>query len=79
MWALINNIFIFIVEKGKILFLIVSIAVLIEGLLYILFPEKIKRVVQDCPSSLFRAIGALIALIGAILILLYIRILNIIL
>lgn len=40
----IGDVFTFIVNKGRILFLIISIAVLIEEMLYLFFPKTIKRV-----------------------------------
>lgn len=76
MRSFIGDIFSLIVNKGRILFLVISIAVLIEGMLYLFFPQKIKRVVEECPLFLFRILGGLAIIFGIILIFLYIEILR---
>lgn len=76
MRSLMGDIFTFVVKKGRILFLLVNIAVLIEGMLYLLFPQKIKRVVEKCPLLLFRIFGGLAIIFGLMLLYLYIEILS---
>jgi len=71
MWEFTANIGAFLVRRARVLFLIVSILVLAEGLLYIFFPQKIKKIIKDCPVPIFRLAGGLIVIIGVILILLY--------
>lgn len=75
MGPLIDNIFSFFVRQGKTLFLLVSILITLEGLLYIFFPEKIKEIIKNAPLRLFRSLGILVLGIGIILIMLYSRIL----
>ena len=55
--------------------MIVSVAVLAEGIVYVFFPQKIKKVIEGCPLSLFRIIGVSIIILGAVLFYLYFRIL----
>jgi uncharacterized protein YjeT (DUF2065 family) len=76
MSKLLGDIFTFIVEKGKMLFLIVSIAILFEGAIYLIFPKKIKRILEDIPLSLLRIFGGLEIIFGIILILFYLEILR---
>lgn len=76
MSSIIGDIFTFLVDKARILFLLISVAALIEGLLYLFFPEKVKRVVQECPVYLFRIVGGLVVALGLTLIYLYIKILS---
>ena len=76
MFILIGNIFSFIVDKAKILFLIISIAVLLEGLLYFFFPRRVKRVVEECPLFLFRILGGLAITFGLMLLYLYTEVLR---
>lgn len=74
MESIIADIFAFVIDKGKILFLIISIAVLLEGMFYLFFPKKIKMVVQECPVYLFRIFGGLAIIFGIILTFLYLEI-----
>ncbi|MBA2124493.1 hypothetical protein B9J78_06155 [bacterium Unc6] len=76
MQSIIADIFTFIVDEGRILFLLISIAVLLEGLLYLFFPRRVKRVVEECPLFLFRILGGLAIIFGLILFYLYIEILS---
>jgi len=71
MRTFLGSIFTFILERARILFLLISILILIEGMLYIFFPKKIKRIVEECPLYLFRLLGGLIVILGLILIYLY--------
>ncbi len=76
MQSIIADVFTFIVDRGRILFLIISIAVLIEGLLYLFFPQKVKKVVAECPLFLFRVLGGLAIIFGLLLLYLYKEILS---
>lgn len=73
---MVTDIFTFLMEKGRILFLIVSIAVLLEGIFYLLFPRKVKRIIEKCPIYLFRILGGLAILFALILLHMYLSILR---
>ena len=76
MRAIIADAFTFIVERGGILFLVISIAVLLEGIFYLFFPRKVKKIIEGCPISLFRILGGLAIIFGLILLYLYKEILS---
>ena len=76
MRSFLGNIFTFIVDKARILFLIISIAVLIEGMLYLFFPQRIKKVIEKSPLFVFRILGGLAIIFGLILLYLYKEILS---
>lgn len=76
MSSLIGDIFTFIVDKARILFLLISIAVLLEGIFYLFFPRKVKKIIEGCPISLFRILGGLAIIFGLTLLYLYIEILS---
>ncbi len=71
-----NNAFTFLIERAHILFLIVSLLIILEGLLYAFFPEKVKRTISDCPIELLKLTGRFIALIGIILLFVYAKNFN---
>lgn len=75
MERVVDAIFFFLIRRGKALILIVSILIFIEGLLYLFFPEKIKKIIENCPPRLFRLAGIIIAVIGAVLLILCGRVL----
>ncbi|MCD5397324.1 DUF2065 family protein [candidate division NPL-UPA2 bacterium] len=74
--SIIADIFTFIVDEGRILILVISIAVLIEGLLYLFFPQKVKKIIKECPLFLFRVLGGLVVIVGLLLLYLYVEILS---
>ena len=76
MRSFLGDIFTFIVDKARILFLLVSIAILVEGMVYLFFPQKVKRVIEECPLYLFRVLGGLAIIFGSILLYLYKEILS---
>lgn len=76
MRTFLGDIFTFIVERGEILFLIISLAVLIEGLLYLFFPQKMKKTIEKCPLFFFRVLGGLVIIFGLTMLYLYIEILS---
>ncbi len=76
MKSLIGDIFTFFANNARVLFLVISIAVMIEGALYLFFPRRLKRVVEECPLLLFRIVGGLMLMLGLLLIYLYIEILR---
>lgn len=76
MQSIIADIFAFVIVRARILFLIISIAVLLEGIFYLFFPRKVKKIIEGCPISLFRILGGLAVIFGIILIFLYLEILR---
>lgn len=72
----IGDLFTFIMERGGILFLIISLAVLIEGLLYLSFPQRVKKMVEKMPLFLFRIFGGLAIVLGLMMFYLYVEILG---
>jgi len=79
MQSIIADIFTFLVGRARILFLIISIAILVEGVLYLFFPRTVKRAVGECPLLLFRILGGLAIIFGLILLYLYKEILKLLL
>ncbi len=76
MQSIIADIFTFIMDEGRVLVLIISLAVLIEGLFYLFFPQKAKKIVEKCPLFLFRVLGGLAIIFGLAMLYLYIEILK---
>ena len=76
MRSIIADIFTFVIHRAEILFIIVNIAVLTEGVLYLLFPHKIKRKIEKSPVFVFRIFGGLVTILGIVLIFLYLFILR---
>jgi uncharacterized protein YjeT (DUF2065 family) len=76
MRAFLGDIFAFIVRRGEILLLIIIAFVFVEGLLYLFFPQKMKRAVEKSPLILFRIFGGLIIIFGVVALFLYVEILR---
>lgn len=76
MRSIVGDIFAFVVYRAEILFIIVTIAILIEGMLYLLFPQKIKRKIEKSPILAFRIFGGLAVMLGIFLVFLYLFILR---
>lgn len=74
--TVIGYIFSFLIDNIKTLYFIFTGIILLEGLVYLLFPDFIRKKIKNLSSFIFRIFGILFLILGTILIFLYKNILS---
>ncbi len=70
---LVSNIYLFFVNNARILYLAICTILLIKGIVYLSFPEKIKAKFERCPLKVFRFFGISTILISLLFFYLYMQ------
>jgi len=79
MCPLMGNILSFIIDNIKIIYFIIGIIIFIEGIIYLLVPNTVRRTLIGMPIFLWRILGMIMILAGVFLFYLYKRFLYMVL